>query len=130
MVLDGYGFGDGDGFSAYLALVSFPAAHALTFPNAELRRMAIESMGPDRFFTELKASVVHADIDGCGNPRRLLRVALDDAEAGYLQAVEVVCPTTGRVYHLGVQPDVVTCQAAVASTFGMTAAAYQLIRES
>ena len=73
---------------------------------------------------------MHTDTDGCGNPRRLLRVDLADMAAGYLQAVEVVCPTTLRQYVLGVGPTVTTCQAAVASTFGLTATQYQPVRET
>ncbi len=102
----------------------------MALPNAELRRAAIEHIGPDRLFLDLQATVVHTDTDGVGNPRRLLRIPMDDAAAGYLQAVEVTCPTTGRVYHLGVQPDVATCQEAVASTFGLSGSAYQPVRET
>ena len=82
------------------------------------------------FFRELHATVIHEDSDGCGNPRRLLRVPVADAETGYLQAVQVVCPTTGRVYHLGVKPTVSTCQEAVASTFGLRGDEYAPIRET
>ena len=137
---DGYGYGsgsgsgdgsgDGDELAQYMGLVEFPAVLALTLPNAELRRAAIERIGPDRLFAELRPTVVHEDTDGVGNPRRLLRIPMPDAAAGYLQAVEVTCPTTGRVYHLGVPPTVSTCQAAVAATFGLSASEYQPVRET
>ena len=132
---DGYGYGVGDGYGTgvgdeYFKTVTFSARRALDLPNAELRRAVIEHIGPDRFFAELEAQIVHADIDGCGNPRRLLRVPMPDAAAGYLQAVQVICPTTGRVYHLGVESSVRTCQEAVASTFGLRAEDYSPIRET
>ena len=141
----GYGSGDGDGYGdgmeqdqpflrTYCSLAAasgtLTAAHALREENAELKRIMIEYLGPDRFFRDSNAVVVHQDIDGIGNQRRLLRIPLVEAEAGYLQAVHVVCPTTGHNYYLGVQPDVKTCQEAVASTFGLKASEYQLVRES
>lgn len=106
------------------------ASMAMKEPNMELRRVMIESLGADRFFSQLGGKVVHTDIDGCGNPRELVRLELVDAQAGYVQAVHVICPTTGRQYYLGVPPDVETCQQAVASTFGMTAEQYKPGRET
>jgi hypothetical protein len=114
----------------YLAAVEFPPRHVFDLHNAEARRIAIEIIGADRFFGELGGWVVHQDTDGAGNQRRLVRVHLTDAEAGYLQAVHVVCPTTGREYYLGVRPDVTTCQEAVASTFNLKADEYAPVRES
>lgn len=106
------------------------AQWALSQENAEFKRMLLEAVGPDVLFQELATEIVHQDIDGVGNPRALLRIPMDEAEAGYLQAVRVVCPTTGRVYHLGVEPHVQTCQEAVASTFGLSAKDYKPTRES
>ena len=149
---DGYGYGDGDGYGygygygsgdgsgdgsgekpkEFLNLVAnkLNAQWVLAEQNAELRRILIECMGADRFFSQLNATQVHSDIDRCGNPRALLRFKLNDAEVGYIQAVRVVCPTTGRVYHLGVPPTVKTCQEAVASTFKMNFKEYAPERES
>ena len=129
---DGYGYGSGYGSGSGDEYLVFPwvAKQVLQWPNAEQRRVLIQRMGPDRFFGELTAAVVHEDTDGAGNRRRLLRVSVKDTEAGYLQAVEVVCPTTGRVYHLGVEPGVSTCQDAVASTFGLRAEEYAPARET
>ena len=90
----------------------------------------IEAMGADNFFRQLDAQVIHSDIDGCGNTRQLLRIPLSDTEVGYVQAVKVVCPATGRVYHLGVPPTVKTCQEAVASTFGIKQDEYHPERET
>jgi hypothetical protein len=111
-------------------LAPLTAAQALSLDNAELRRVAIEAMGPDRFFSEARAETIHEDIDGIGNRRRLLRVSVSGARRGYLQAVEVTCPTTGHVYHLGVPQNVRACQEAVASTFGLKADEYRPVRES
>ncbi len=98
--------------------------------NAEIRRELIEAMGSDNFFKQYKAKIIHSDIDGCGNTRELLRVPSKDTEVGYFQAVKVVCPTTKRVYYLGVPPTVTNCQDAVASTFGMKGSQYNPNRES
>ena len=97
------------------------AKWVLAEQNAEIKRELVEAMGLDRFFAQLEAQIMHSDIDGCGNLRALLRIPLPETNAGYLQAVRVVCPTTGRIYHLGVPSHVKTCQEAVASTFGKSA---------
>ena len=145
---DGYGYGDGygngngngDGYGngsleylvKFLVLVAdkLVAKWVMKEPNQELKRIFIEAIGIDRFFSQLDAQVVHSDIDGCGNPRSLLRIPMTETTKGYLQAVRVVCPTTGRIYHLGVSPDVVTCQEAVASTFKLKPNNYHPERES
>ena len=103
---------------------TYTAQEALTERNAEIKRVMIERMGPDLFFAGLEGTVVHSDTDGPGNQRRLVRVPLPEATAGYIQAVHVICPSTGREYYLGVPPDVKTCQEAVASTFGMKQSQY------
>ena len=126
----GYGYGSIKTFTAFVRLAPLTAAQALSLNNAELRRVAIEAMGPDQFFSEARAKTIHEDIDGIGNRRRLLRVRVNGARRGYLQAVEVTCPTTGHVYHLGVPQNVRACQEAVASTFGLKADEYRPVRES
>ena len=137
---DGYGSGSGygDGYGSGEDAEQFfrataerwPAVHALTFPNAERRRELLEIIGPNNLFAQMVGGVIHEDIDTQGNERALLRVKCEDARAGYLQAVRVVCPTTRRVYHLLVPPEVRTCQEAVASTFGMSPDDYNPTRES
>jgi hypothetical protein len=156
MELDGYGDGDGDGYGSgygygdgygsgsgsgdgygedpkeFLKLIGdkLDARWVLKDKNAELRRMMIEAMGSDRFFSQLETQVLHKDLDIQGNPRTLLKFNISDAQAGYLLAVRVVCPTTGRIYHLGVPPTVKTCAEAVASTFNLRAKEYSPKRES
>jgi hypothetical protein len=129
----GYGYGYGSILQEYLELVAsnLDAQWVLKETNSELKRMMIEAMGADNLFRQLKAvKVIHTDVDGYCNPRSLLRIPLEEAQAGYLQAVKVVCPTTGRVYYLGVPPEVRTCQEAVASTFGIKADDYHPGRET
>ena len=99
-------------------------------PNMEVRRAMIERMGSTAFFHAADAKLVHQDEDGYGHPRRLMRIPMEGTQRGFLQAVEVVCPTTGRIYCLGVPSQVKTCQEAVASTFGLKAHEYNPIRES
>lgn len=114
----------------YVALAPLTPQQVLSLQNVELRRIAIEVKGPDWLFSAAAAQVVHEDVDGHGHPRQLLRLEMNGTIAGYLQAVKVVCPTTGRVYHLGVPPTVRTCQEAVASTFGLKPEEYRPVRES
>ena len=106
------------------------ALWVLAEPNQELRRIMIEAMGADNFFRQLNPVIVHEEIDGLGHPRTVLRIKMPDTKAGYVQAVRVVCPTTGRVYHLGVSPQAKTCQEAVAETFGIKPGEYHPDRES
>lgn len=146
---DGYGYGTGDGYGygigygiernetqlrSFLEQAipggGFTARMALDIHNAELKRIAIETLGPERFFLDLQSQIIHQDSDGVGNQRRLLRIPLSETEAGWVQAVHVICPTTGREYYLGVPPSVTTCQEAVASTFGLQAQEYQPVRET
>ena len=128
----GDGYGDGDIRIIYWKAIAekLSATWVLAENNQEIKRELIEAMGIDRFFSQLQAQVVHTDIDICGNQRLLLRIPMPEAEVGYLQAVRVVCPTTGRIYHLGVQPTVKTCKEAVASTFGMSFQEYSPERET
>ena len=90
---------------------------ALAEPNAELRRVMMEVMGTERFFSELQPEILHHDMDGPGHPRRLLRIALPNDPEGHMVGVDVQDPSTGRRYILRVRPDVKTCAEAVASTF-------------
>ena len=110
---------------------AYGAKECLLEKNQEMRRIMIECLGADRFFAQANAKVIHSDIDGCGNPRQLVRLRMKGAGArGHLMAVHVVCPTTKRTYYLGVHPGMKTCQEAVAITFGLKPSEYQPIRES
>ena len=93
------------------------ADRILSLPNVEVRRMMIEHIGPDRLFDTSNTSTIHKDTDEQGNPRELLHLPCEDALGGILAACRVVCPTTGRVYHLLVDPQAQSCQDAVNGTF-------------
>jgi hypothetical protein len=92
------------------------AATALQQRNAEVRRVMIELMGPQRFLSQAQPRVVDTDRDGAGMARRLLRVDMRGDEP--YSMVEVNCPSTGHVHYLRVPPQLQTCREAVAWTFG------------
>ena len=85
-------------------------------PNAEIRRVMVDQYvgGIGKYIQDAKAEVVHKDKFGT-----LYRKPQKDDED--LWCVHVTCPTTGREYFLGVDPDAYgglkTAQAAVASTW-------------
>lgn len=88
--------------------------------NAERRRAMMEIVGSDRFSSLF-------DLEEVSRQRRhpeleedvLLRTRTTDAVTGeHIQFVRVVCPSTGRVYHLCVPPSILTAAEAVAWTFG------------
>lgn len=91
------------------------AAEVLAERNAELRRVKLERMGYERFFTEANPTVLDVDADR-GGERRLFRVELENDEP--LVCVSVGCPSTGRRYLLRVPPDTATCRQAIAWTAG------------
>lgn len=93
----------------------------LRLRNAEHRRVAIDWYGREAFWGKINPEVVHHDIDGQGNERRLLCTKTSESSQDrLLKMVEVTCPSTGRLYFLRVPPGVRTCQEAVASTFNVS----------
>ena len=114
-------------------------------PNAEVRRVMMERHGYDRLLQEANAAVLHEDTDSQGHPRRLLRLDVPDDEPIVMVQVTNSSPEpdgSHRVYMLRVHPDLrplgvagaraqkMTCEAAVASTFGMRDAEYELAVET
>src|SRR5207249_6911180 len=81
--------------------------------NIAVRRIMIERLGLDRFLVQARAKCRDADQ---GGTRRLYRINLPGDEP--IVAVRVQCPSTGQIYFLRVPPDMHTCRAAVAWTFG------------
>ncbi len=64
--------------------------------------------------------LIDSDLDGAGQPRRLLKI-LDHLALHGIESprfVEVTCPSTGKVYWNRVPPQVQTCCDAVAWRFG------------
>lgn len=74
---------------------------ALGGVNAELRRVMLERIGPERFVAEVQPVELDADTDA-GGTRRLLRVAIPQDEP--LVAIQVREPSTGRQYLLRMPP--------------------------
>jgi len=106
--------------------------------NAEVRRVMVERYGLSRYVRDAQFDVLDDDRDPLGQPRRLLR-------RGDLVIVELTNSTvdadgTRRVYHVPCHPELrpllstgelgspqaLTAQNAVASTYGLTGAEYQL----
>jgi hypothetical protein len=87
------------------------ARQALDEPNAELRRLMLERIGPERFVREAAPTVLDTDMDR-GGMRRLMRVNIEGDEP-YV-ALEVRDPSTERSYLLRVPPDMDNCRRAAA----------------
>lgn len=109
--------------------------------NAEVRRCMIEKYGADRYLRETRAELIHEDVDGLGQPRKLWRKEVLDDEP--IVMVEVVNSTvehdgSRKTYFLRVHPELrplslkglgepqkLTAHNAVASTFGMRGEEYR-----
>jgi len=90
--------------------------------NAEVARVLLERMGVERFASEADGGrIIHHDIDGQGNARRLVSIPMPNMPDREARVVVVECPSTHHQYVLGVPPRIATCQAAVAWTFGVDA---------
>lgn len=115
--------------------------------NAEVRRVMLERYGIDRYIQGCDAKVLHEDVDDLGAPRRLLRAELPGDEALVLVEVTNSSPEPDgsyRKYWLRVDPQLrplhpdgskgnpqkMTCQNAVASTFGLVGEEYVLEAQS
>lgn len=96
--------------------------------NAELRRVMLEYYGYDRYLEESGAKPVHRDETGV-----LWRIPLPGDEDVVM--VEVVNSTpepdgTSRTYWLRVPPTTTTAREGVAWTFGLSAEAYEPLRQT
>ena len=121
-------FGEG----RYLGEISASAALIVAEPDGGTRRRAIERFGVTRFVVET-GSVIDSDLDGQGQMRRLWRAPRPGDTA--IALVEVVNSTpeadgSRRLYWLRVPPQVTRCQDAVAWTFDIEPADYELAFES
>lgn len=97
--------------------------------NAEVARVMRQQMG-DRFFEQMQARArpIHKDTDGAGQYRELVEVdwPLADSTDNVARWMRVSCPSTGRVYYLGVPPRVKTCPEAAAWIAGFDKAPREL----
>lgn len=110
--------------------------------NEEVRRVMIERYGVEKYVADADFKVVDSDVDGCGQPRRLLK-------RHNFTVVDVVNSTadadgTRRRYFIPVDPGLrpllpdgrlgdpqkLTVLNAVASTFGLTGKEYVLAQET
>lgn len=100
--------------------------------NIEISRIMLERMGVEKFVKETKAKVVDQDIDGKGNCRQLLAIRLpaESFPESIMKIVKIICPSTGRTYMMRVPPQTITCQEAVAWTFGLKPNQYCPIEET
>ena len=120
------------GERTYRARVGATAEAIGAEPDVALQRELLAAFGRERYMREV-GRVVHADTDGLDHPRRLWRAERRADEP--LAFVEVMNSTpepdgSTRTYWLRVPPDITTCQAAVAWTFGLRDIDYVLDRES
>ena len=71
--------------------------------NAEQKRCYMEKIGAKNYYEKAYGGVVEidTDIDDQGNAMTLYRTKeKDDVINEYLQFIEVICPSTGRVYNI------------------------------
>lgn len=106
------------------------ANEILTEPNAEIARIMLERMGEEKFFLQSKPTILHADVDGAGQPRRLLSVDTPNDPEGKIVVCEVICPSTGHRALLRVEANITRCDVAIAWTWGMTLDEYHPIQET
>jgi len=110
--------------------LTLTAEQVLNEPNAEVRRVMIEKMGYERFFSITNAEVLDEDVEPTGNPRRLLSIHLPSDPDGHIVVTEVQCTTTGKKYYLRVPPNMKTCLQAIAWTANMSPEDYVVLAES
>lgn len=81
--------------------------------NAEVRRVMMERLGPQRLMEKGDAHIVDADKDA-GGLRELVEFTVARGGPVPRRFLHCFCPSTGREYLLGVPHDVGTCHAAAA----------------
>jgi hypothetical protein len=138
---------------AAMASGAITAAQIRDEPNAEVRRVLVTAYNAGdtgRYLRDVGAAVIHEDKDALGWPRRLLRIEQEGDEP--FIAIEVTNSTpepdgTRKLYTFRCHPELrplqvpgirkqlgdpqaMTCQNAIASTYGMTGPEYQLSIET
>lgn len=96
---------------------SITAKTILEQRNVELRRILLSLKGLEAFAKEANSEVIDQDIDGGGEPRRLLRIPQRDDEDIYL--LHYSDASQNKEGFLRVPPTMRTCHEAVAWTFGV-----------
>jgi hypothetical protein len=143
---DGYGYGDGSG--SYFAKIwgewfetsgkienslclNIPEHHydkitkefLYNVDNLESLRELREKIGLSKYIELFDAKIIDEDFDHQGNLMRLYKY---DEKGTIVKLLEVICPSTDRMYHL-YPPDQksTNCFAAKASTFGKTESTFK-----
>jgi hypothetical protein len=96
--------------------------------NLESLRSLREKIGLERYISLFDAKVVNEETDRQGNQMKLYKY---DEKGSIVILLEVVCPSTKRMYHLyPANQKSKTCFEAKASTFGMTIDEFKPFSES
>jgi len=132
-----------DGYSVYsihgvrvsekvvLAPETLTKEDILNESNLEIRRIMIDQVGYEKFFSMIEYEVLDEDIEPtAGNPRRLLSINLPSDPDRRIVVVEVECSTTHHKYFLRVPPGMRTCLQAVAWTADMNPEEYVVLVET
>ena len=124
---DGYGIYCWNGLAVDERFIKQPETldreYILGEDNAEKRRCIMERLGGSEYYNRIYGKdglvVVDEDTDGQGNPMRLLQTAEKDPVCNEIvQILEVIDPSTGRMYNLyPLRHDCTNVWDAKASTF-------------
>lgn len=96
----------------------------LNIRNAEVRRIIVEQIGTDKFVHLLDLEEVDTKIINNQEVTLLQTRREDKVARSRLKFVRVIDTSTGRLYHICVDPQQVDAHEAVASTFGKTKEEY------
>ncbi len=126
---DGYGFHAWHGMRIPPHLIA--ERHKITperieaEPNAELRRVALEIFGFDKYLAAREAKVIAAD-EVHGQPRRLLEVGVAGTPVRIVEVMNgsLEADGTRRRFHLGAMPGA-TPHEAIAASYGIAPAHYR-----
>ncbi len=100
----------------------------LKVTNLESLRILRDKIGLEKYISLFDAELVHSEADNKGNIMKLYRY---DEKGTKVLILEVVCPSTDRMYHLfPPNQHAKTCIEAKASTFGKTTNNFTPIKES
>ena len=94
--------------------------------NAELRRIMLEIYGFSKYLEERKGKVLSEDVDGAGNPRRLIEITVGNEQHRVIELINSSLEPDGtrRKFHLGAMPGE-TPHEAVAASFGFNPAVFK-----
>jgi hypothetical protein len=101
------------------------AEQILAEQNAEVRRVMLERMGVGAFVRDANPKVLHEDVDGAGQDRRLLQIGTPWTRSRSMTVCQVRCPSTGHEHLLPVPPTMTRCDEAIAWTFGLDVTKYR-----